>query len=519
MKHSENIEKISHHATASHSVPPDQSGRSSSAQSMSSAHMHVAKGEAMQGHPHHRLPLSGRFLVPHGRNMEGPHRFYAREGVDPLSEAFEAKITVHPGMGGKPVARETQSALIDALTVRESSGKRMAYIHVPFCKMRCLYCSFFQEKYQPEQSAVYTDALIAELDIWQGRAIQEATPLHAVYLGGGTPTALAPHDLGRLLAAVRNRLPLANDCEITVEGSAADLDEALIEAALENGANRFSLGVQTFETSIRRAMGRRSSCGDMARAISRLQSYDQASVVIDLIYGLPDQDMAVWQNDLRTAHSLNLDGLDCYQLGVHKDSPLQKSIERGSVSPAASSAFQGGMYAVQSRFFEDAQYRRLSISHWGRTPRERNLYNTYTKSGVDCLGFGPGAGGNLHGHMTYNQPDYKAWLGQVQQGVKPIAMMMAPVERHRLNKALGSGLEQGVLDLASLEDLCATQKYAKLEARGSLRTLLEPLLQQWERAGLLVSGSTSCRLTVAGQFWYINMTQLLIEYIDEKVAQ
>ena len=76
-----------------------------------------------------------------------------------------------------------------------------------------------------------------------------------------------------------------------------------------------------------------------------------------------------------------------------------------------------------------------------------------------------------------------------------------------------------MLDLASLEDLCATQKYAKLEARGSLRTLLEPLLQQWERAGLLVSGSTSCRLTVAGQFWYINMTQLLIEYIDEKVAQ
>ena len=94
----------------------------------------------------------------------------------------------------------------------------MAYIHVPFCETHCLYCGFYNKAYREDESRIYADALIQELRLWRGRPGQDAGPVHAVYMGGGTPTALQADDLRRILKEVRAVLPLANDCEITVEG-------------------------------------------------------------------------------------------------------------------------------------------------------------------------------------------------------------------------------------------------------------------------------------------------------------
>ena len=121
-------------------------------------------------------------------------------------------------------------------------------------------------------------------------------------------------------------LPLANDCEITYEGRLSGFGTDKMEAALAGGANRFSLGVQSFDTKIRQAVGRRSDKETLIRQLEKLMSYDQAAVVIDLIYGFPFQTLETWKEDLRIGRELNLDGIDCYQLRVFEKSPLYKYI-------------------------------------------------------------------------------------------------------------------------------------------------------------------------------------------------
>ena len=222
-------------------------------------------------------------------------------------------------------------------------------------------------------------------------------------MGGGTPTALQADDLRRILKEVRAVLPLANDCEITVEGRLSNFGPDKMEACFEGGANRFSLGVQSFDTEIRQAMGRVSDRDTLIRQLQLLQSYDQAAVIVDLIYGFPMQTMERWLADIATAQSLKLDGADCYQLNVYRNTPLAKAIESGRLPAGADVPMQSAMFAAGVKAMQKGFYRRLSISHWARTSRERNLYNLYVKGRAHCLAFGPGAGGNLDGFFYLNQ--------------------------------------------------------------------------------------------------------------------
>ena len=322
-------------------------------------------------------------------------------------------------------------------------------------------------------------------------------------MGGGTPTALQADDLRRILKEVRAVLPLANDCEITVEGRLSNFGPDKMEACFEGGANRFSLGVQSFDTEIRQAMGRVSDRDTLIRQLQLLQSYDQAAVIVDLIYGFPMQTMDRWLSDIATAQSLKLDGADCYQLNVYRNTPLAKAIESGRLPAGADVPMQSAMFAAGVKAMQKGFYRRLSISHWARTSRERNLYNLYVKGRAHCLAFGPGAGGNLDGFFYLNQSDYRAWQEEVRAGRKPIAMLFRPFPQGKLFKAIAEGMEQGWLDMPGLEAAYGIP----------LGEVWKPVLEQWERAGLVERDGAFIVLTLAGQFWQVNLSQLLLDYL------
>ena len=439
----------------------------------------------------------------------GPHiEAFRANAADPLHAAFPAKAIVHSGPSGMPLAGEAAEAALEALADRPRSGKTLAYIHVPFCETRCLYCMFYQNPLTEEAAHRYADALVRDLELWSGRAAQESAPIHAVYFGGGTPTALSSADLKRSIEAVRRHLPLANDCEITIEGRIHNFTDEKMEAALEAGANRFSLGAQTFSTDVRRSMMRVDDRETMIRRLEKLAGYDEAAVVIDLIYGFPGQSMDVWLDDLRTASSLPLDGVDCYQLNVFERSPLARRIAAGKLPPAADTAMKADMFAASVEFFTRANWRRLSNNHWGRTHRERNIYNELGKSACDCLAFGSGAGGRLFGASFMLERGLAEWSARVEAGRKPVQFLTKPGPWWTLLRSLTSAMESGAVNLHALGSAFGVD----------LEPIARPVVDQWIEAGLLVRRGEWLLQTVAGQYWHVTLAQLLMRWVSAQIV-
>jgi putative heme utilization radical SAM enzyme HutW len=439
--------------------------------------------------------------------MGGRNRFFARKGVDPLKYAFDRRIAVHAGAGGQPLPAEEALPAWQALCVKpDNSSRRTVYIHIPFCQSRCLYCGFFMRTLRQGDSTRYTDALLKEIEQVSGLPAVTSGPIHAVYLGGGTPTALDAGDLKRLIDTVCRLFPLADECEITVEGRVSDFGQDKMRACITGGANRFSIGVQSFNTKVRQDVGRIASRTEVLKMLTTLTDLDNGAVIIDLIYGLPGQTTAVWEDDLRTLiEETKLDGADLYQLSVFKGSLLSRAVNQGKLPPPADIPTQAEMFLKGREMMTAARFRRLSMSHWGRTPRERNRYNTFIRYGATCIPLGCGAGGRLHGHYFFQEENLKAYYDHVNAGEKPVATAILLPAHSPFFRDLVGQMENGKVNLTALE-----------EKHGfDLEAVFSPLLKQWEQAGLIRRpGDGWIELTVAGEFWNVNLAQALIDYFQ-----
>jgi oxygen-independent coproporphyrinogen-3 oxidase len=285
---------------------------------------------------------------------------------------------LHPWMDRRPVPLADPAARYAAL-LAGSTEPRLAYVHIPFCANHCLFCGFYRNKSDDAAMGIYVDHVIREIAQDAARPGVADRPIAAVFLGGGTPSALSAEDLHRLLSALHDNLPLAPDCEITVEGRVAGFDDERVDACLAAGANRFSLGIQSFDTSLRRRMGRKASESEATAFLAGLVARERAAIVCDLIYGLPGQTDAVWNRDVSLCDDIGLDGVDLYCLTLQPDSPLALSIAKGSLPPSASDDVAEHRYRLGDATLAARGWTRLSQAHWGRTAKERNIYNRATK--------------------------------------------------------------------------------------------------------------------------------------------
>lgn len=435
--------------------------------------------------------------------------YYAKVVDDPLRDVFAGPRRPHPPQGSAAVTEAELPGAWQALLDQPRSRPGTAYVHIPFCAGHCVFCAFYQNPWRPSKGPAYVDHLLAQVEATRGRGVLRGPPLRALYFGGGTPTALAAKDISRLVRGLRAALPLAPDCEITLEGRAHDLTEDKMHAAMDAGVNRVSLGVQTFDTEVRHRLGRRARQEELLETLTRLVTADFGAVVIDLIYGLPGQTMASWQEDLRTVIELGLDGVDLYSLSLIPGTPLLGIIEQGK-APAIDRSALGGFYAEGFTTLERAGWEAISTTHW-RSPsyRERSVYNFEAKTGADFLAFGSGAGGRLGGTSFRIVPELETYAQRVERDECLAANMTRAADSADLVNALRSGLERARLDPARVE---ATPRGHEV------MDLITPLLDQWSQAGLLERRHRFFELTVAGRFWQVQMTQRLIKLIEAHFA-
>ncbi|MGE9289449.1 MAG: radical SAM protein [Puniceicoccales bacterium] len=386
------------------------------------------------------------------------------------------------------------------------------YLHVPFCRHRCLFCPFYQNRTEDGFSAGYADRLVTHIERVAGMlgGAARRRPVDAVYCGGGTPSDLDTPDLARVLRSIQEHFAIVAETEITVEGRVRDFTWEKVQAWREAGANRFSLGLQTTDETLRRRLGRLAKREEILATLRTL-SESEAILIVDLLFGLPGQTQEMLQEDLRfLAEETGIHGLDLYELIQFPHSPLAQAIQKGKPGfpPPPGKTERGPMFREAARTLGAHGFEHFTPQHWRRSPRERSVYNRMAKGDSDILPFGSSAGGNLGRTALMVERNLEAYAEQIDAGVLPVkalAPMGPESDRERFKNELAAAAEN--LELPRLE------KWPE-----ALRSEAPSLVQNWSQGGLLAEtatqGSAPLTLTTAGAFWIKTMHKHLLGSLD-----
>jgi oxygen-independent coproporphyrinogen-3 oxidase len=273
------------------------------------------------------------------------------------------------------------------------------YIHIPFCKSRCIYCGFFSTT-SLQQRNVYVEAVLEELR--QRKNFLAGEPVDTVYFGGGTPSQLLPDDLEKILDFVHYIYNVREGAEITLEGNPDDMTPVLLQRLRQMGVNRLSMGVQTFDDARLRFLHRRHTAAQTIQAIHDVQEAGFSNISIDLMFGFPNQTLAEWKHDVQKALSLHVQHLSAYSLMYEEGTMLERMLTKGMIAELDEEVSLQ-MYEFLMDALGDAGYEHYELSNFA-LPGMRSRHNSSYWHGIPYLGVGAGAH-SYNGCDRFYHPD------------------------------------------------------------------------------------------------------------------
>jgi oxygen-independent coproporphyrinogen-3 oxidase len=321
------------------------------------------------------------------------------------------------------------------------------YLHVPFCRAKCAYCDFNSYSGRQGLHGPYLEALRHEaclvLDLLTNG---EAAPAFGtLYVGGGTPTVLPAAELAALIETLRSRFALADDAEITVEANPGTVDTAVLRRLRKAGANRLSLGVQSFDDHLLRVLGRIHTAQEARKAAREACRAGFDNLNLDLILGIPGQTMQSWQDSVRCALELSPQHLSLYALTIEQDTPLCARIAAGELAPVDED-LAADMYEWAEGVLPSAGYAHYEISNWALQGYACRHNLVYWRN-EPYVGLGAGAHSWWRGTRWANLALPEAYVAALQAGGRPIAMQETIEPRLEMGETMMMGLrllEEGV---------------------------------------------------------------------------
>ena len=204
------------------------------------------------------------------------------------------------------------------------------YLHIPFCVRKCRYCDFASYAGRMQDRSAYVDALMAEAASY-APSLRDAC-METAFIGGGTPSVLDAADMRRMLTGMRAMFRFADDAEFTSEGNPGTITSEWLDAAVEGGVNRLSLGMQTFQPRLLETLGRIHRFEDVAESVRLAHAAGIENVSLDLMFGLPGQTREDWLETLAAALSLDPCHLSCYGLIPEEGTPLVRDLDEGRLT-------------------------------------------------------------------------------------------------------------------------------------------------------------------------------------------
>ena len=274
------------------------------------------------------------------------------------------------------------------------------YVHIPFCKKRCLYCDFYSTTLLDKREA-YVKALLKEIE---ERKKETGESIRTIYIGGGTPNTLDAADIQRILKAIGT-----DDAEeITMEVNPGNTTEAYVQALRRIGVNRLSMGVQSFQDHLLQLIGRRHTAMQAIDAIHRAQDAGFENLSIDLMYALPTQTMEQWKADIETALTQNVQHISCYGLMYEEGTVLYNELMSERIK-AIDEDEENAMYDYLCARLQQAGYVHYEVSNFA-LPGYESKHNSSYWDGTPYIGIGAGAHSYIGNVRSWNPNDINTYI-------------------------------------------------------------------------------------------------------------
>lgn len=310
------------------------------------------------------------------------------------------------------------------------------YIHIPFCRKRCLYCNFYSEVYDEPSALDYIDILSIHMNRLEDRKFS------TIYIGGGTPTVLGENLLAKLLDSIEE-FKIEN-AEFSIEANPESLNIALLELFLNKGVNRLSIGVQSFDDGKLKKLGRIHSARAAQDAIQLARRVGFKNISIDLIFGVYGEDLCGWKEELRQAVSLPITHLSAYGLSYEDDTPLSDMLKKNKIE-ALSDIVVAEMYDYTIDYLSQYNYDHYEVSNFAKKGY-RCKHNLNYWQNNSYIGLGASAVSYTNGERKENISDVKEYISKAKKEEKLVVSteQLSLIDRAKETAALKIRTNEGI---------------------------------------------------------------------------
>jgi oxygen-independent coproporphyrinogen-3 oxidase len=360
------------------------------------------------------------------------------------------------------------------------------YFHIPFCARRCGYCDF--NTYTPaelrerkgvptdaplltigakasagevkEVSAGFTQFLINEFDLLRAKWDIDKPTISSLFIGGGTPTLLAPHQYEVLINHIRAQAFVGEECEITIEANPDTINYEYLRELRLSGINRISFGMQSAVDHVLKTLDRTHDPKNVSLAVHEAKDAGFEEINVDLIYGTPGESMEDWKSSVATALDLPITHISAYALIVEEGTKIARDIDKGLIAEVDDD-LTAEKYLYANREFEKAGFHWYELSNWAKDNSYSRHNYSYWESG-NWWGIGPGAHSHMNGTRWWNLKFPARYQEEIAAGKLPSAEeeLLSPQMQDREKIMLELRLARG-LDITQLSRQLVNSVIAK----------------------------------------------------------
>ncbi len=422
-----------------------------------------------------------------------------KPGNPPFHERIRSAAMARRILPFRPVQGDKTSNLWATLFQQEAaSSDRVIYLHIPFCKHICPFCIY--SKQIPENGETvkaYCETLLKQIQSVSSTVWAKSAPLKAVFFGGGTPTFLPAEQLTAIVRSIKKHYPLTPDCEITVESTISEITPEYCSEMKEAGVNRISLGVQSFNTEIRKKLGRAANTEKILEALNTIKQSGFSNITIDLIYMLEGQTMETWRNDLQLLAEAPITGCSVYPL---------------IAKPGSSNTKTHANPELEYKYFIEADnfiprlegWQRFTPVQYGHSVNGNAIYVSSHGQNADLLAFGAGSGGRIQNYMYLQNSTAEEFIKNGTD-LPESQMITMNIDERFLGLRKIYGLSEGLrLNKTDYEPIS-----------GKFDEVLNSLINQ----DLVTEKNEFYQLTQSGRFWAGNISALFSERIKHLLSE